>query len=819
MRLGNPRAWIFVSAALAGMMTASDAFAVNPQVNEIVPYGFQRGTEVEVEFKGARLSDADEPLFYSPGITVKAWEASDNAVKAKLAIAPDCRLGIHAVRLRAESGISNLRLFSVGNLPEVAETEPNSTFEQPQAIPLGVTVTGVVTTEDVDYFVVEAKKGERITAEIEGLRLGYTMFDPYLAILNEKRFELARSDDAALVLQDCIASIVAPEDGKYIIQLRESSYGGDGNCKYRLHVGRFPRPAGVYPAGGRPGETVTVKCVGDAAGEFEAQITLPNDGSQEFEFFAQNDHGIAPSPNKLRIADLPNVLEVEPNNEVAQATPASNAPTALNGIIQAEDDIDYFRITAKKGEQYDVRVYARGTLRSPLDPVLSIHNDKGGQIAANDDTGGSPDAYLRFAVPNDGDYLIAVRDHLRAGGPTYVYRIEVARVQPSITINLPERQQYVPTILNVPRGNRMALMVSARRQNFGGDLALELRDAPAGLTMEALPFTGGRADVPVVFSAPAEAAPAGALANLVGKSLDPNVPIEGGFQQRSMLVRGQNNRDVYGHDADRMAVAITDEIPFSLELVPPTAPLVREGVLNIKVVAKRDPDFNAPIAIRMLYNPPGVSSSGSITIPEGQTEGVIPLTAAGNAAIGTHKIVVVGSAGGSGRRRRGGSGAIECSTQLVDLNVAESYFKLAFQKSAVEVGQETDVVVKVNKVSDFPGNAKVELVGLPAGTSAEPIEVTSAAEEFVFKVKSDPAASKPGKYNSLVCRTTMTVNEMTIVQNQGTGELRVDAPLPPKANTPAPKPAQQQPVAQKPAEPKKLSRLEMLRQQKEEAQK
>ena len=56
--------------------------------------------------------------------------------------------------------------------------------------------------EDVDYFVVEAKKGDRITAEVEGIRLGITLFDPYVAILDAKRFELASSDDAALVWQD-----------------------------------------------------------------------------------------------------------------------------------------------------------------------------------------------------------------------------------------------------------------------------------------------------------------------------------------------------------------------------------------------------------------------------------------------------------------------------------------------------------------------------------------------------------------------------------------------------------------------------------------
>jgi hypothetical protein len=213
-------------------------------------------------------------------------------------------------------------------LPEVAEQEPNNDFSAPQPIPLGSTVSGVVQNEDVDYFVVEAKKGQRITAELEGIRLGYTFFDPYLAILNEERFELARSDDAALLRQDCLCSLIAPEDGKYIIQVRESAYGGDGSSFYRLHVGSFPRPTAVYPAGGRPGETITVRWIGDPAGDWTEEITLPSLPDPEFQLLAKDEHGIAPSPNVIRVVDLPNTLEVEPNDTIQQATPAT-APGAL----------------------------------------------------------------------------------------------------------------------------------------------------------------------------------------------------------------------------------------------------------------------------------------------------------------------------------------------------------------------------------------------------------------------------------------------------------------------------------------------------------
>ena len=142
---------------------------------------------------------------------------------------------------------------------------------------MNVTVNGVADNEDVDYYAVKARKGERITAEIEGIRLGLTPFDPYVAILNSRRFELASSDDSALVWQDGFVSVVAPEDGTYIVVAREAAYAGNANCLYRLHVGNFPRPTATVPAGGKVGEAITVRWIGDVLGERTTSLTLPRD--------------------------------------------------------------------------------------------------------------------------------------------------------------------------------------------------------------------------------------------------------------------------------------------------------------------------------------------------------------------------------------------------------------------------------------------------------------------------------------------------------------------------------------------------------------
>ncbi len=794
-------AWL---AAICGRV-----FAVDPDLSAVSPTGIQRGAEIELTLSGANLAKSQEILFYSPGFTVKsvAPAADNNSVKAVVAVAPDCRLGIHALRVRSLEGVSDLRTFTVGNLPEVKEVEPNTDFAAPQVVPLNSTISGVIQTEDVDHFVVDLKKGDRLTAELEGLRLGYTFFDPYVAILNASRFELARSDDAALLSQDCLAAIVAPEDGKYIVQVRETSFGGNGSSFYRLHIGGFPRPTAVYPAGGKPGETLTVKWIGDARGEFTSQVTLPTSG-ETAELFAQDGGGLSPSPNVVRLIDLPSSLEAEPNDAVAQATVAGAAPLAANGIVEKEGDVDFFKFTAKKGQQLDIRVYARKPLRSPLDPVLVVYNAQGGGIASNDDTRG-PDAYLRFNPPADGEYLLSVYDQLRSGGPDFVYRVELTEIKPALTMRLRERRQYVSTTLSVPRNNRMAVMVGAQRQNFGGDLSVSFEGLPPGMTLESVPMTASLSEIPVVFSAAADAVSAGSLVDIVGKPVDANVPIVGHLGQRTMLVRGQNNIDVWGHDADRMATVLTEEIPYRIDIVPPKAPLVRNGSLGLKVVATRAAGFTAPISLRLLYNPPGVASSGSINIAENQNEAIIPLTANGGAAIGTWKLCVVGR---SGNRED----SIRCSTQLADLTIADQFYKLAFDKSAVEQGKETEVAIKVEKLRDFEGAAKAELVGLPANATTQPIEFTKDTAELVFKVAAS-AESRPGKYPSLICVTTFPVEGETVTHTLGTGELRIDAPLPPKPNAP---PASAPAAAATPmpaaAPMKRLTRLEQLRLEKEQ---
>src|SRR5436309_528309 len=118
-------------------LCGSLSFAASPGLGGIAPRGGQRGTEMAISFNGGRLSDAKEILFYEPGFTVTKLEiVNDSTVKATVKITADCRLGEHAMRVRTATGLSELRTFYVGALPNIDEKEPNSEFDKPQKIAL-----------------------------------------------------------------------------------------------------------------------------------------------------------------------------------------------------------------------------------------------------------------------------------------------------------------------------------------------------------------------------------------------------------------------------------------------------------------------------------------------------------------------------------------------------------------------------------------------------------------------------------------------------------------------------------------------------------
>ncbi|MEC9093378.1 MAG: PPC domain-containing protein [Planctomycetota bacterium] len=779
--------------------------ASSPSLTLIMPRGIQRGQESVLTFSGARLENAEEVFFYTGSFSVKKIEqVSGSAIKVTVAVDANCRLGEHIAQVRTKSGISEFRSFYVGAFPQVDEKEQNGSFEEAQSVSLNVTVAGVVQGEDVDYYVVEAKKGQRLSAEVEGIRLGTYLFDPYIAILDSKRFELSGGDDIPLVRQDSLASIVVPEDGKYYVQIRESSYGGNGNCRYRLHIGTFPRPTHVYPAGGPPGTEMEVTCLGDPTGDFKQKFKVPMENDDRSGVFPQTADGVSPSPIPFRVFEHGNVLETEPN-ETAKTACAAALPNAFNGIISKPGDVDFFKFAAKKGQVFEVECFAR-RIRSGLDPVMNVYYADGRSIAGNDDSRG-PDSYFRFTVPADGDYVIRVTDHLGRGKEDFVYRIEFHPVKAKLTLGIPRVDRYSQyrQAIFVARGNRFATLVSASRANFGGEIKLDGNGLPAGVKMNCETMPANMTLMPVVFEAAADAPIGGKLVDFTGRLTDPKVKVAGGYSNTADFVLGQpNNTLYYPCVVKKLPIVVVDSLPFEIELQQPKAPLVKNGSMNLKVIVKRKEGFKGAVNVQFPFRPPGIGTRSSVTIAADKNEGYYPLNASGSAQVKTWPIYVLGSS------NVGGSAWV--SSQLATLEIAEPFVNFEMQRTSCEQGEETQILCKLNHNTAFEGKAKAQIFGLPSKVTTDVLEFDKDTKELIFKIKTEKA-SPAGKHKNVFCQVTITKEAEPVVARAGSTELQIDKPLPPPPNAP-PKPAPKKVVVKAEPKPKKakpLSRLEKLR--------
>ena len=744
-----------------------------PHLASVLPTGGQRGTQVEVSFHGERLGDTQATICYEPGLEVRKLALVTNkTVKAQIKIAPDCRLGEHHLRLRTATGVSELRTFFVGPYPVIAEKEPNNEVTNAQKVALNTTVMGVITSEDVDCFAVVARKGERLSAEVEGMRLGRGLFDPRLTLLDSRGTVLADVDDTQLAMQDPFISVVVPADGTYVFRLREVTYGGSGDCHYQLHIGTFPRPTAVYPLGGKAGETVTLTFVSEATGEFLQQVKLPATTQEKFGVFADLDGLLAPSPNWIRVSDFPNVQESAPNHDREHATTTDLLPpVALNGVISQKGEEHWFRFPATKGVALDVNIHAR-RLGSPLDSVLEVFDTKGRSLASNDDAVGA-DSALKFTPSETTNYFVHIRDTLGQGGRDYAYRIEVTSVAPHLALKIPEvarNDTQSRQFIAVPQGNRFATLISAKRANFGGELTFAAEGLPAGVTLQADRMAGNMDAMPLVFEAAPDAPVAGRLLDLTASGSNANSRVTGTFHQDIELVQGPNNTAYYGTRVDKPCVAVTRPAPFKLFIVEPKVPLVQAGSMRLEVVAEREHNFDEPIEVSMVWNPPGVSSQAEATIPKGATNVFYQLNAGGGAEVRSWKIAALGHA-------KVGGGELYVSSQLADLAVAAPLLTGKIETLWVNPGKVGKLTVSVQHAKPFEGAAKIRLCGLPEKVTAPERTITKDEEEVAFDVTVDPKCGA-GSYRNLFCAVDVPQDGRVIPHTIAAGGiLRV---VPPK---------------------------------------
>ena len=835
------RAGSFAAIVVLCLLAApAELHAGAPKLHKVSPQVGQRGTSLDVELRGLYLNDMQGLLFYEPGVSVESVTSITEEVvngktvpvpdgsrlSVKLKVNEDCPLGTIGFRVRTKGGLSEYQRFFVTPFPVTVEIDdPKAKNDEPpnaQPIAENSTITGTLREAyDIDFYRFTAKQGQRVSAEVVAVRLGVErgLPDLHLAIYDAKGKLIAEADDSAMHMQDPILSIKAPADGDYLIAVRHGLYAAN-NDVYVLHVGDFPRPTAIYPAGGQAGETVSVQMLGDPLGIATQTITLPrevmvgatkrsiapNDFSHNLpiELRDPSNGSTAPTPNTIRVSAFANVLESDANDTIDQIKdqPAAELPIAFNGIIEKPGDVDCFKFVAKKGQQ--VRIHAIGSgLGTPVDLAIWVKqaDDKGGTNRSSDsriNQHGLPtsngvervtvDPIMHYNVPRDGEYIIGVEDERSGGSELHVYRVECQLDTDASFVYIPqepENRQAPQTrqVINVPAGGRYNTTLSVVNTNRGyqGELELIAEGLPEGVKMEAPRLTPDMTRVPVVFTAEGKATGRSALAEIfarpvANKDNSSPQPLISGYRQQVAMNSLGNNEFYLQIPLDKLAVAVTEPAPFTIEVEEPRGSLVQNGEMSLKFKINRHKNFDGPVTVAMEWKPNGINTVTPLTLKPEESEGEYLISAARNATAGDYRVSLTAVNGNYQTQYRDPIERIYVSSKPFSLSVAEPHLDAKFARASVERGKTSKLVVTLNHLKPFTGKARISLARLPRGVEAleEYQEITSQDKEVTFTLKAS-SDSLVGSYRGMTLDVTVDDDGQQVRQFTGYGSVRIDA--------------------------------------------
>lgn len=117
-------------------------------------------------------------------------------------------------------------------------------------------------------------------------------------------------------------------------------------------------------------------------------------------------------------------------------------PCTANGQI-ASGEVNRYRFAATKGERVVLATQARQLIPFIADavpgwfqPVLTVFDDKGDEVAYADDHEFRPDPAILFEVPKDGEYVAEIHDAIYRGREDFVYRLSIGEI-PFVTSVFP----------------------------------------------------------------------------------------------------------------------------------------------------------------------------------------------------------------------------------------------------------------------------------------------------------------------------------------------------------------------------------------------
>ncbi|HUE71487.1 MAG TPA: hypothetical protein VMP01_11440, partial [Pirellulaceae bacterium] len=486
-------------AGLLSLVSVASAQTAYPMLMSAKPVAVQVGTSGECTVNSRyTMHGAYQVLVTGSGVKGEVLhppaKPEDEQKKPELTkmnvrftAAADAAPGVRDFRIATPQGVSTVGQLVIVRDPVIAEAAKNDKPEEAQQVTLPATLCGCVEkAEDVDYWKFHAEAGQSFAFHVRSARLEDSIHDlqnhcdPILTLRSPMGAVLASSDN--FFFADPVIAHKFEAAGDYLLEIRDVRYEGNQYWEYVIEASSRPLIETTFPLAVSRGQASSLELVGfQLPSPPTAAVTPPADLPLGMHWLPLSIGSDLAGPVPLVVTDLPLMTETSEENNTPDKAQAVTVPTGINGRLETEADVDCYSFEAKKGESFSFEIVAR-RVQSSLDSYLRILNDKGQQLAVNDDLRlgkrNHADSWLEnWAAPADGKYIVEIRDiHLR-GGPQYPYLLKIERSEPYFELFSDSDKTQLS-----PGGNAVIFVRCERKNDFAGEVQLAIDGLPHGVT-------------------------------------------------------------------------------------------------------------------------------------------------------------------------------------------------------------------------------------------------------------------------------------------------------------------------------------------------
>jgi len=487
MALLAPRGWLAnrvttVTATcliIIGLVSTA-VQAAAPTATHLYPWGLQQGTTEEITVKGSWTKWPLEVAGELPaGLKITLLET---AGKLSVESSGEVRAGVYHFRLFDGEGATKVIPLIVGAVAELREKEPNGNPGEGTQVTLPAVINGQLKeSADVDVFLVDLAESETLSLLVVANNILGVAMDAIIQVCDSRGFVLAQNDDERGL--DPQLSYTAKRSG--MVQIRifafpeatnsTIAFSSNADYVYRLTATTkrlldFCLPLSVST------EPVNLQLQGTGFAKESLQWT----GAVERPYVS-----LAGVPGTVYVPLTTGTVVVATEQSSIESPQVVALPASISGVIEKREDQDVFLFeNLKKGESLVVGLFAR-SLGFPTDPLVEIYDSTGKLLSTQDDKDrATRDPAFTYKIPADGAYQISIRDLHRVGGPRYAYRMEVAKLQPSVKLTL-QSGEFVKT------GEKLEIEVTVSRLGgFADELMIAIDGLPEGVSIEAVKSEG-----------------------------------------------------------------------------------------------------------------------------------------------------------------------------------------------------------------------------------------------------------------------------------------------------------------------------------------